>query len=59
MIEDDGIGFVKDLNNTNGKLGLAALQSKIALMKGEFTLDKNFPQGSIITIYIPIETNDI
>lgn len=59
MVEDDGIGFMQATSPDTSTHGLAAMQSKIALMKGAFSIDKNFPQGTIVSIYIPIETNDL
>ena len=55
MIEDDGIGMKTPKTTTNNSLGLSALKSKTALMYGEFSIDQNQPQGTIITIYLPLQ----
>jgi signal transduction histidine kinase len=54
VIEDDGIGINKnELANKSNTLGLTAIQSKVKYYKGNMAIERNLPNGSIITIEVP------
>jgi signal transduction histidine kinase len=51
-VEDDGIGFDKNAENSGG-IGLKNINSRINYLKGSFSIDSN-SQGTVIAINIPI-----
>lgn len=56
LIEDNGVGFnvEKELNTTDGGIGLKNIQSRIAFLNGEVNFD-SFPQkGTTVSIDIPL-----
>lgn len=54
IVEDDGIGFDGEELPGNHSMGLTGIRSKINYFNGLIALDKNEPQGLIVTIEIPI-----
>jgi signal transduction histidine kinase len=54
IVEDDGIGFDGDELPGKHSMGLTGIRSKINYFNGLIALDKNEPQGLIVTIEIPI-----
>ena len=58
VIEDDGIGLNADELEKKQGLGMAGIQSKINYFNGSIALDKNTPQGLVVTIEIPITYDD-
>ena len=56
LVEDNGVGFnvEKELNTTDGGIGLKNIQSRIAFLNGEVNFD-SFPQkGTTVSIDIPL-----
>ena len=53
LVEDNGAGLEVDQQDQKKGLGMAGIQSKINYFKGSFALDKNKPEGLIVTIEIP------
>jgi signal transduction histidine kinase len=58
MVEDNGIGLMKEPDMTASTHGLTAIQSKIHYLNGAVVLDRAIPHGLIVTIEIPKENND-
>ena len=54
VAEDDGTGINFDQITQKHSMGLSGIRSKINYFKGSIALDKNEPQGLIVTIEIPI-----
>ena len=58
VAEDNGLGMLdKELENASS-LGMAGIYSKIDYFNGSIALDKNEPQGLIVTLEIPIPYDD-
>jgi signal transduction histidine kinase len=53
LIEDDGIGFERTKAYKNG-IGLFNVQSRVALMEGNLSIDTSPQSGTTIIITIPI-----
>lgn len=53
MVEDNGIGFEKDCNSSDG-MGLKSIEYRTRLMDGNMTIDSYQGKGTTINIKIPI-----
>ncbi|MEO5948315.1 MAG: 7TM diverse intracellular signaling domain-containing protein [Chitinophagaceae bacterium] len=54
MAEDNGMGIADEEMKKAQSLGMSGIYSKIDYFSGSIALDKNVPQGLIVTIEIPI-----
>ena len=54
LAEDNGIGMNLEEMKNSQTLGMTGIYSKIDYFNGSIAVDKNEPQGLIITIEIPI-----
>ena len=54
VAEDNGTGIAIEEVKSLQSLGMGGIYSKIAYFNGSIALDKNEPQGLIVTIEIPI-----
>lgn len=55
MVEDDGIGFNKDELNTKAGIGLKNIATRIKSTGGEFVLESQEEQGTMVIIEIPLD----
>lgn len=53
MVEDNGVGFEKDVKTTDG-IGLKSIESRVKLMDGTMTVDSYLGKGTTINIKIPL-----
>lgn len=53
IVEDNGIGFSGEAVAGTGTLGLSGVYSKIDYFKGHIAIERNVPNGTLITIEIP------
>lgn len=53
IVEDDGVGMNKDLNESEKTHGMSSIKSKVDYLKGSIIFEENTPKGLIVTIEIP------
>lgn len=58
IAEDNGLGMIDKEIKKASNLGMSGIYSKIDYFNGSIALDKNEPQGLIVTIEIPIPYDD-
>jgi signal transduction histidine kinase len=58
IVEDDGVGLTGVNLMESHTLGIAGIQSKVYSLNGVIALDKNIPQGLIVTIEIPFNDDE-
>jgi len=53
ILRDDGIGFIPD-NDLSKGLGLIGMRERVTALSGQLSITKAAPQGSVVTINIPL-----
>jgi len=54
MVEDNGVGFSEEYQETNKGLGLKSTISRVKNLNGQFYIDSSKGKGSTISIILPI-----
>jgi len=58
-IEDDGSGFdvqeAKAMAKERNQMGLISMQEQISMLRGEIDFDSNIGQGTVVSLWLPIE----
>ncbi|WP_430931115.1 sensor histidine kinase [Saccharicrinis sp. 156] len=58
MVEDDGVGFDKmKLRPDHHGIGLTNVETRVKLLEGEFNLDSEIGEGTVVSIEIPVKSN--
>ncbi|WP_430816317.1 ATP-binding protein [Carboxylicivirga sp. RSCT41] len=54
MVEDDGVGFSKEVKDANHGIGLTNIETRTKLLNGVFSLDSVPEKGTVASIEIPL-----
>lgn len=58
-IEDNGIGFDKDVVKMSAGIGLKNIEARIHFLQGRIEFDTTPGNGTLVSIYVPLDTTGI
>jgi signal transduction histidine kinase len=56
-VQDDGVGMKDGALDDNDSLGLLGMRERAQLLGGKVTFGRNIPNGTVVTVSIPIEAS--
>ena len=54
VVKDDGIGFDPEIKK-DGSFGILGMKERVSLIEGNFSIESQVNQGTVVTIRVPVE----